>query len=97
MSEGFPRVLLEAMAAGTPCLVSDIGANRGALRNGEVGFIARCFDSDDFAEKMDDFFSHDEVWRKQERNKARHYAALFSWDKTAKQMERIYEELLHKH
>jgi glycosyltransferase involved in cell wall biosynthesis len=97
MSEGFPRVLLEAMAAETPCLVSDIGANRGALNDGEVGFIARCFDVDDFAEKMDDFFSHDEVWRKQEGSQARRYAAMFSWDKTAKQIERIYEELLHNH
>lgn len=94
MSEGFPRVLLEAMAAGTPCLVSDIGANIGALGNGKVGFVAKCFDVDDFSDKINIFFNHDKSWFEKERDKSKNFAQNFSWQKTANEIEKIYQKLL---
>ena len=39
--EGQPNVLLEALAAGVPCAVSDIPANRAVV---EPGVEAECFD-----------------------------------------------------
>jgi len=94
MSEGFPRVLLEAMAAGTPCLVSDIGANIGALGNGKVGFVAKCFDVDDFSDKINIFFDHEKSWFEMERNKSKNFAQNFSWKNSAKELEKIYSKLL---
>lgn len=96
MSEGFPRVILEALASGTPCLVSDIGANKGALNNGEVGFMAKCFDVKDFAEKINFFFNHDDDWFKTESIKSKKYAEKFSWEKTSKKLEEIYASLICK-
>lgn len=39
-SEGRPQVLLEAMAAGLPVIVSDLPAHRDVVRHGDTGWIA---------------------------------------------------------
>lgn len=96
LSEGFPRVILEALASGTPCLVSDIGANRGVIGDGIVGFMAKCFDINDFADKISFFFNHDLKWFELESLKSKRYAAEFSWENTAKKFEKIYISLISK-
>lgn len=39
LTEGHPKVLLEAMSAGLPCVASDVGGNRAILRDGETGLL----------------------------------------------------------
>jgi glycosyltransferase involved in cell wall biosynthesis len=38
-TEGHPKVLLEAMAAGLPCVASDCPGNRALVRDGETGLL----------------------------------------------------------
>jgi glycosyltransferase involved in cell wall biosynthesis len=38
--EGLPIVIVEAMMAGRPCIVTDVGGNAELLHDGETGFIA---------------------------------------------------------
>ncbi len=38
-SEGMPRVILEAMAASVPCIVTDVGGNAEIISNGEYGIV----------------------------------------------------------
>jgi glycosyltransferase involved in cell wall biosynthesis len=38
-NEGLPRAVMEAMAAGLPCVVTDVGGNPEAVREGETGFV----------------------------------------------------------
>lgn len=42
--EGLPVALMEAMASGLPCIVSDIRGNRDLISNGEGGFHVACKD-----------------------------------------------------
>ena len=39
LSEGFPNVIVEAMAAGVPVVATDVGGSRDAVREGETGFL----------------------------------------------------------
>jgi glycosyltransferase involved in cell wall biosynthesis len=38
-TEGHPKVLLEAMAVGVPCVASDCSGNRALVRDGETGLL----------------------------------------------------------
>ena len=51
-SEAGPLALLEAIAAGCTCLVSNIIPNTALITNGENGFHFRSGDSDDLATKL---------------------------------------------
>jgi glycosyltransferase involved in cell wall biosynthesis len=50
--DGTSVTLLEALASGLPCLVSDIAGNREWIENGVNGWLFRDGDADDLAEKI---------------------------------------------
>jgi glycosyltransferase involved in cell wall biosynthesis len=51
-TEGMGRVLLEAMAAGVPCVASEAGGIPYYIKHGENGLLARTGDVADLAEKL---------------------------------------------
>jgi glycosyltransferase involved in cell wall biosynthesis len=89
--EGFGLPVLEAMASGAPCLIS----NRPALD--EVGGnIAEYFDPEspeDMAHKIKLLLENPDRLTEMRLN-GREYAREFSWERTAKETIRIYEEVL---
>ncbi len=46
--EGLSRSIMEAMAVGLPCIVSDIRGNRDLIQNGKGGYLANPSDVDGF-------------------------------------------------
>ena len=50
--EGLPYVLLEAMAAGCPLVVTDVPGNRDLVRNGWNGFLAPPGNADAFGRRL---------------------------------------------
>lgn len=94
LSETFGRVVLESLAAGTPCLVSKIGALMSVIDHGNVGMFAESGNPRDFAKEIIKFFEMDKNTRKQLENKVLKYASSYTWKNVARQIEEIYEELL---
>jgi glycosyltransferase involved in cell wall biosynthesis len=47
--EGFPTVLLEAMAAGVPVVATNVSGSRELVRNGETGILVTAGSSEELA------------------------------------------------
>src|SRR5687767_833812 len=60
-SEGHPRVVLEAMAAGMPLVTTDQGAIRDTVTDGECGFVLSEADPDRLAECVLQLIEDDEL------------------------------------
>lgn len=94
LSETFGRVLLESMAAGTPCLVSNIGALMSVIDNGSVGLYADVNQPANFANEIIRFFEMSETQKNSLSIKGIAYAKQHRWKNVARKMEEIYEALL---
>jgi glycosyltransferase involved in cell wall biosynthesis len=51
-TEGHPKVLLEAMACGVPCVASDCAGNRSLVTHGKTGLIFDPHKPDELAERV---------------------------------------------
>jgi glycosyltransferase involved in cell wall biosynthesis len=56
-TEGFPRVIKEAMHAGKPCIVSSVGGLPHAIRHGENGLLFQSENIDELSRNMDAMLS----------------------------------------
>jgi glycosyltransferase involved in cell wall biosynthesis len=71
-TEGHPKVLLEAMSAGTPCVASDLPASRSILDEGRAGLLVDPRDADAFAVALERVLGDDALARDlAERGRAR--------------------------
>ncbi|MCV7373413.1 glycosyltransferase family 4 protein [Mycolicibacterium arabiense] len=88
--ESFGIVLVEAMAAGTPVVASDLDAFRRVLEDGEVGRLVPVDDAAALATALVDMLRDDEA-------RARYVAAAalavrrYDWSVVARQIQQVYE------
>lgn len=90
LSEGFGLTGLEAMAAGTIVLVSDIPVFREVYKGNAIYFNPYDFSSIEKA--MRDVISMDVSRRKEIIKNGQKFASRYSWDKMAKQTLKVYED-----
>jgi glycosyltransferase involved in cell wall biosynthesis len=50
--EGFPRVLMEAAAAGKPIVSADVSGSDDVIENGRTGYIVAINDRDGFTDRI---------------------------------------------
>ena len=51
-TDTFGNVILEALASGVPCIVSDQGGPKDLIEHGRTGFITHALDAEDFARRV---------------------------------------------
>lgn len=90
--EGFSNVLLEAMAAGLPQVVTDVGGNREALGDSGAGLILPPRRPDELGEALVELLGDPER-RRAMADAARHRVEAFGVDAQLRQTEALYLEL----
>ncbi len=89
-SEGWPNVLLESMACGTPVIATDIPGAREIVGAPEVGQLLRERTPDAIVQAMEALFA-----TPADRATIRAYAERFSWDHTTAGQLQMFEQMIH--
>lgn len=87
--EGMPLSLLEAMAAGLPCVTTSTCGMRDVIRDGENGLLAPAGDAAQLAEKIGSLLRSADQ-RQALGAAARRTAATMTWDRVAEDWERMF-------
>lgn len=90
--ESFGIILLEAMAAGTPVVASDIEAFQRVLDDGRAGVTFRNEDSDDLADRLIELLGDPD--RRSELHQAGYLrSAEFDWSSVARRVVEVYRSV----
>lgn len=93
--EGVPRVVMEAMLAGRPVIVSNTPGMGEVVADGEVGRIVEYGASDNtLARALEDLSAHPERWQAMGRRAREIAASRYSTRATSRAIQDIYAEVL---
>ncbi|HEX4159704.1 MAG TPA: glycosyltransferase family 4 protein [Rhizomicrobium sp.] len=90
--EGWPNVLLEAMACGTPVVASAVWGNPEIVSVPQAGILMRERSATGVAEAVEQLFGD-----LPSREATRAFAERFSWDDTSAGQIRLFREVLARH
>jgi glycosyltransferase involved in cell wall biosynthesis len=94
--EGFPMVLLEAMASGLPCIAYDCPCGpRAIIQNNENGFLIENGNIDAFVQKMQ-LLIEDDIMREQMGHNAKNSVSKYDLETIMQQWKLLFEELIEK-
>ncbi|MFC6974525.1 glycosyltransferase family 4 protein [Halomicroarcula sp. GCM10025709] len=85
--EGLPHVVLEAMACGTPTVVSDAGGNAEVVIDGETGYVVPQGDGEAFADRIARLLSDETRWQSFSNAGRRRLSNVFDHEQTWDQYE----------
>ena len=91
--EGLPVSQMEAMAAGLPCVVSEVRGNADLISQGEGGFLRKPTDVDGFAEDIA-LLLGDPALRESMGQRNREEIEKYSLEFVLSQMEALYQSQL---
>ncbi|PWR71772.1 GT4 family glycosyltransferase PelF [Methanospirillum stamsii] len=92
LSEGFPTVILEAMACGIPIVASRVGGIPDIMQNGVNGYLVEPKNPDDIAKKILDLLQHDDLRQEISQNNKTH-VKVYGWEKIALRFENIFLDI----
>jgi glycosyltransferase involved in cell wall biosynthesis len=90
LSEGFPNVILEAMACGLPVIASRVGGIPDIITNDTNGYLVEVKDTNDMAKKILLLLS-DDTLRKKISDNNRDLVKKYAWENITIELEKIYE------
>ncbi len=91
--ESFGMVALEAMACGTPVIASEVGGLGFLVQDGDTGFTVPDGDPAILCDRLSLLLGDPELKLRMGRRGAE-YAQDYSWDKIARRIADLYEDLL---
>ena len=94
--EPFGIVALEAMAARTPVVVSEVGGLREVVRHGETGITIYPDDIESCAWGIVQALEHPEWARKRVESAYREVVSIYNWDRIAGETEAIYARIVEE-
>jgi glycosyltransferase involved in cell wall biosynthesis len=94
--DGTSVTLLEALASGLPCLVSDIPGNREWIENGVNGWLFRDGDVDDLAEKILYAIKNQREFRKMGELARKTAEERADWQKNFGKLLEAYEKVVNR-
>jgi glycosyltransferase involved in cell wall biosynthesis len=96
LDEGLPITVLEAIAYGQCCVVSDIPAFTSVIENGVSGFIFPKTSVNKFISTVSNLMNSQQRLMLVGKEAKRKMIAKFDWDDTTKKTERLYCKLLDR-
>ncbi|MFA5842603.1 MAG: glycosyltransferase family 4 protein [Candidatus Gracilibacteria bacterium] len=94
-SEGLPRSVLEAAAAGLPIVASDVGGTREIILHGKTGFLFPSQDKNSMKSHLRKIFKDEQLALSLGQN-ARDHIQSFNWPQIVQSYEDLFQELLKK-
>ena len=91
MAEGMPRALLEALACGTPVVVTDVGSCAEVAAGS--GYVVPPGDSQSLAQAILDLIRDDDLWQRCS-SQGPTVAEAYTWEASAHVMQKEYCRLL---
>ena len=93
-SEGLCTSFLESMAAGVPIIATSVGGIKDFLKDNETGLAVRIDDPRDIAEKIELFFSDENLQKRLQLNGRKLVKEKYEWSNIALRMKHIFKELI---
>jgi glycosyltransferase involved in cell wall biosynthesis len=93
-NEPFGRTVIEAFAAGTPVIASNIGALPELVEHGRTGLLFRPGDAEDLAAKLEWFLSHPRQARAMRREARAEFEAKYTAERNYPILMEIYERAI---
>ena len=96
LSEGLPRAVMEAMAAGLPCVALDVGGNAEAVVDGQTGYVLAPEDGAGFKNALSRLIMDDSLRKKLGKTGKKRAFALFNPKRLAAQYAELYRTVLNR-
>ena len=93
LSEGFPVVIVEAMASGLPIITTNVTRLPEIVHNGENGFLVEPKNPAELAEKILLLLQDDGLRGRIAQNNRRR-AKDYTWEKVIDKLEEVYQKVV---